>query len=52
MTLHENCVRLITSLFEVEFKDYFTEMITILNQHLGGYLEGQGHSVTLQQNRV
>jgi len=102
------CVRPITSLFEVEFRNYFTEMITIIRwrdtrniwvaslkvkvtawpcsrilsggeahnfvnwsqiskqfyiidhhiettcrvQHLGCYLEGQGHSMTFQQNRV
>jgi hypothetical protein len=96
------CVWPITSLFEVGFYNYFTEMITILRwwvarniwvatlkvkvlaakscpahnfviwsltlqlfhrndhsievtwreQHLGRYLEGQGHSMTLQQNRV
>jgi len=30
MTLQQNCVRPITSLFEVRFRKYFTEMITIL----------------------
>jgi len=103
--LARNHVRPITSLFEVRFRNYFTEMITILRgcvvrkfgsqpwmsrsqhdraaksclahnfiiwslisklfhrndhhikttchaQHLGRYLEGQGHSMTLQQNRV
>jgi len=42
--------------FKVGFWNYFTEMTTILRrrvaQHLGPYLEGQGHSPTLQQNRV
>jgi len=104
MTLQQNRVRLITSLFEVGFQNYFTDMITILRrcdarniwvatlkvnvtawpcskivshnfviwnrisklyhrnyhrimttcyaQHLGRYLEGQGHSMTLQENRV
>jgi len=105
MTLQQNRVRPITLLFEVRFRKYFTEMITILTRrvahniwvatlkvkvtawpsakscpannfviwsriskifhrhdhhidmtcrawHLGPYLEGQGHSVTLQQNRV
>ena len=57
MTLHQNCVRPITSLFEVGFRKYFTEMIPILRwcvaaQHLGCYLEGQGHSMTFQQNCV
>jgi len=37
MTLKQNRVRPITSLFE---------------QDLGRYLEGQGHSITLQQIRV
>jgi len=36
--------------------NYFTEMITILRPHvghqLGCFLEGQGHSMTLHQNRV
>jgi len=103
--LQKNRVRPITSLFEVWFYNYFTEMITILGwyvarniwslpwrsrsqhdlaaklcpaynfvnwrtilklfhrndhhietpcreQHLGRYLEGQGHSITLQQKRV
>ena len=56
MTLQKNSVRPITLLFEVGFRKYFTEMITILRrrcaQHLGPYLEGQGHSMTLQQNCV
>jgi len=105
MTLQQNRVRPITSLFEVRLWNYFTEMITILRrrvarkfgslpwrsrsqhdlatkscpahnfliwsriselfyrndhhvetmcraQQLGRYLEGQGHSMTLQQNRV
>jgi hypothetical protein len=42
-------VRPITSLYEVGF----TEMITTCGaQHLGRYLEGQSHSMTLQKNRV
>ena len=50
-------VQLKTSLFEVGFEKYFTEIITILGQHVTRninecYLEGQGHSMTLQQNRV
>ena len=58
MTLQQNRVRPITSLFDVGFRNYFTEMITILRrcmcraQNLGRYLEGQGHSMTLQQNCV
>jgi len=105
MTFQHNCVRPRTLLFLVLFKNYFTEMITMLRrcvahnilvatlkvkvtvwpfskivlahnfviwsrilqlfhindhhikttsrvQHLGCYLEGQGHSMTLQQNRV
>jgi hypothetical protein len=32
MTLQENRVRAITSLFEVGFYNYFTEMITILRE--------------------
>jgi hypothetical protein len=52
MTLQQNRVRPITLLFEVGFYNYFTEMITILRQHVtqnffDGYLEGQGHSMTL-----
>jgi len=34
MTLQQNCVRLITSLFEVPFLNYFTEMITILSRRV------------------
>jgi hypothetical protein len=56
MTLKGKRVRLITSLFKVGFYNYFTEMIYILRrlvaQHLGRYLEGQGHNMTLNQNRV
>jgi len=105
MTLQQNRVRPITLKFKVGFRNYFTEMITILRrrvahkcgslplrsrsqrdlaakscpvhnfvfwsrisklfhrndhhieatcraQHLGRYLEGQGQSMTLQQNRV
>jgi len=33
MTLKQNCVRPITSLFLVGFKNYFTEIITILRRH-------------------
>jgi len=87
-TLQQNRVRPKTLLFEVGFRKYFKEMITILRrcvayniwvatfkrvmlpiskifhrndhhidttclaQHLGCYLEGQGHSMTIQQNRV
>jgi len=104
-TLQQNRVRLITSLFKVGFRNYYTEMITILGrrvlskfgslpwrsrsqhklaaksspahsfvicshiskqfhrndhhietmcrlQHLGWYLEGQGHSMTFQHNLV
>jgi len=57
MTLQQNRVRLITLLFEVGFRNYFTEMITILRRRVGCIskvptLNGQGHSATLQQNRV
>jgi len=56
MTLQQNCVRPITLLFEVRFRNNFTEMITILRPcvapKFGCYLKGQGHSTTLQQNRV
>jgi len=34
MTLQQNPVRLITSLFEVPFQKYFTEMITILSRRV------------------
>jgi hypothetical protein len=34
MTLQQNCVRSITSLLEVRFYNYFTEMITILRRHV------------------
>jgi hypothetical protein len=34
MTLNQNRVRPITSLFEVGFYNYFTEMITILRQRI------------------
>jgi len=34
MTLQQNCVRPITSLFEVRFQKYFTEMITILSRQV------------------
>jgi len=51
------CVRPITSLFEVRFRNNFTEMTTMLRRRVarniwGPYLEGQGHSTTLQQIRV
>jgi len=68
MTLQQNRVRPITLLCEVRFYKYFTEIITILRRcvtrndhhirmtclakHFGRYLEGQGHSKTLQQTRV
>jgi hypothetical protein len=57
MTLQQNCVMPITSLFEVGFYNYFTKMITNIEttchaQHLGSYLEGQVHCMTLQQNCV
>jgi len=56
MTLKQNRVRPIILLFEVGFRNYFTEMVTILRprvaQHLGRYLVVQGHSMTLQQIRV
>ena len=45
----------ITSLFEVGFENYFTEMLTILTRRGARnicFLEGQGHSMTLQQNRL
>ena len=43
MTLQQNRVRPITSLFEVDFFTNLKEMT---------YLEGQGHSMTLQHNGV
>jgi len=50
------CVRPITSLFEVRFRSYFTEMTTMLTmcraQYLGPFREGEGHCETMQQNRV
>ena len=57
MTLQQNCVRPITSLFEVGYYNFFHRNdryieMTSSEQHLGRYLEGQGHSMTLQQNRV
>jgi hypothetical protein len=56
MTLQQNRVRPITSLFKVGFYNYFTEHhpieTTCRAQKLGGYLERQSHSMTLQQNRV
>jgi len=55
-SVHPICVRPITSLFEVRFRNYFTEMTTMLTmwraQHLDPYLEGQGHWVILQHNHV
>jgi len=45
-------VRHITSLFEVGFHNYYTEMTTMLSQRVACNFEGQGHSMTLQQNRV
>jgi len=48
----QNSFRPITLWFEVEFYNYFTGMITILKQLVMCYLEGHGHSMTLQQNRV
>ena len=57
MTLQQSRVRPITLLFEVRFRNYFTEMTTMLKRRverniLSPYLEGQGLSATLQQNRV
>jgi hypothetical protein len=56
MTLQQNRVRPITTLFELGFNnllfyrdDHHIET-TFRVQHFGGYLEGQGHSMTLQQN--
>ena len=34
MTLQQNRFRSITSLFDVGFQNYFTEMITILRRHV------------------
>ena len=34
MTLQKNCVRPITLLFEVGFRNYFTEIITILTRRV------------------
>ena len=57
ITLQQNHVRPTTSLFEVGFRNYFTEMITILRRRVANNIwvatfESQGHSMTLQQNRV
>ena len=57
MTLLQNRIRPITLLFEVGFRKYFTEMITILRRCVARNIwdatfEGQGHSMTLHQNRV
>jgi len=57
MTLQQNRVRPITSLFEVPFiklfhrNDHFIET-PWREQDLGRYFKGQGHSMTLQQKRV
>ena len=53
-TLQQNRVRPISLSFEVGFRKYLTEMITILRQSVARnivvpYLEGQGHSIILQQ---
>jgi len=57
MTLQQNRVRPITLLFEVGFHNIFHRNdhhieTTCHAQHLGRYLEGQGHSMTLEQIRV
>jgi len=53
MTLQQYRVWPITSLFEVGFLNFFTEMRgCVARKYLGHYLEDQGHSMTLQQNCV
>jgi hypothetical protein len=47
MTLQQNHVWPINSLFEIGFYNYFTEMITILRRSVAG-----NHRMTLQQNHV
>ena len=56
MTFQQNRVQPITSLFEVRFYNYFTNInhhieTTCRAQHFGCYFEGQGYSMTLQQKR-
>jgi len=57
MTLQQNRVLSITLLLEVSFlqlfhrNDHHIEM-ACRAQHLGGFLEGQGHSMTLQPKRL
>ena len=56
MTLQQNLVQPITSLFEVDFKlfhsnDHHNET-SCHAQHVGCYDEVQGHSMTLQYNGV
>ena len=55
LTLKQNRVRPITSLFEVGLKNHFYRNdphieTTCYTQHLVCYLTGQGHSMTLKQN--
>jgi len=57
MTLHQNCVWPITSLFKVGFYNYFTEIITILRRRVArnslvATLKINFHSMTLQHNSV
>jgi hypothetical protein len=60
MTLQRNRVRPITLLFEVEFYNFFTEMIISLRQRVARNIwvttlkvnVTACHSMTLQQNRV
>jgi hypothetical protein len=54
MTLQQNRVRPITSLFEIGFYNYFTKMITILRRRVARniWVATLKVSMTLQQNRV
>jgi hypothetical protein len=56
MTLQQNSVKPITSIFESNFKTvsqkWSPNWDDMLPEHLCRYLEGQGHSITLQQNQV
>jgi len=56
MTFQHNCVRPITSLLEVLFKNYFTKMITMLRRHVAHNIWvafwRSGHSMTFQHNCV
>jgi len=52
---HINFQRSSLCYYPVVLPLYYTSLLTFIfyaSQHLGCYLEGQGHSMTLQQNRV